>query len=526
MAVALGMTTISLAWLVEPLVRSSHHLIYFWEGRTSILFGSVALAILVVWPVLTLLLWLTERARGRGRVALWAGILLFVPWIAMRNVHLIWPYSLPTWMHLPPYYVAAMAWVLAVALWRPAIADRYEIVIDFVSTVLAFVAISGAFFLIQLLWFWHGAEGLNAEHFLHHATELTADNHQKPRIIWIVLDELSYDQVYEYRYPGLQLPAFDKLAADSTVFTHVVPAGSETAKVLPSLDTGIPVDDYRSSSNGRLSIHDSHTGAWQEFDPHSTVFQDALDAGYGTAIAGWYNPSCRIMAAVLDRCYWSYGYILENGLASDGTIRSNLLDAGSTLVGRGRLHRLLWKVLRLPAIVSHEQRDHIVDYRNITSAADHLLADRSIGFALFHLPIPHPEGIYDRKAGELSAGFSTYIDNLALSDKYLAHVRAVLEQTGQWDSTTLVVMGDHSWRTYMWRARGGWTEEEERASEGGKFDDRPGYIVKLAGQEKGDRIDLPFQAVKTRALMDALMSGNIHSPEDLQAWVRQSVQTR
>ena len=47
----------------------------------------------------------------------------------------------------------------------------------------------------------------------------------RPRVIWILFDELSYQQVYERRLPGLQLPAFDALAAQATVFTHAVPAG-------------------------------------------------------------------------------------------------------------------------------------------------------------------------------------------------------------------------------------------------------------------------------------------------------------
>jgi hypothetical protein len=53
-----------------------------------------------------------------------------------------------------------------------------------------------------------------------------------------VFDELSYRQGYERRFPALQLPAFDALAAQATVFTHTIPAGIMTEKVLPSLLTG------------------------------------------------------------------------------------------------------------------------------------------------------------------------------------------------------------------------------------------------------------------------------------------------
>ncbi len=50
-----------------------------------------------------------------------------------------------------------------------------------------------------------------------------------------------------------------------------------------------------------------------------------------------------------------------------------------------------------------------------------------------------------------------------------------------------------------------WTDEDEAASHGGEFDPRPAYIVKLPNQQNSARIDQPFSAVSTRALLDALM---------------------
>jgi hypothetical protein len=84
-------------------------------------------------------------------------------------------------------------------------------------------------------------------------------------------------------------------------------------------------------------------------------------------------------------------------------------------------------------------------------------------------------------------------------------------------------MGDHSWRTQsLWEHSPWWTDEGQRASEGGKFDDRPAYIVKLAGQHEGVRIDAPFQAMETHDLLDALIARKVRSAADLQTWVRQS----
>ena len=81
-------------------------------------------------------------------------------------------------------------------------------------------------------------------------------------------------------------------------------------------------------------------------------------------------------------------------------------------------------------------------------------------------------------------------------------------------------MGDHGWRTSLvWETFPGWTAEEQRASLG-QFDERPAYIVKLAGQTSGASIDTPFRAVETRALMDGVLAGKITSPDDLKEWVQ------
>jgi arylsulfatase A-like enzyme len=140
-------------------------------------------------------------------------------------------------------------------------------------------------------------------------------------------------------------------------------------------------------------------------------------------------------------------------------------------------------------------------------------------FTFLHLPIPHPNGIYDRKAHRLIAGPSSYLDNLVLADRYLSHLRAELEKSGQWDSSTILVMGDHGWRTSLvWEKTSGLTAEEQKASLKA-FDPRPAYIIKLAGQRTGRRVDTPFDARETRALVDEVMAGRVRTADDLQRWV-------
>jgi Sulfatase len=526
-AAALGLTTICLVWIVEPLVEFNHNAIYHWSGSSFVLFGATALDILAVWLMLALLL-LSARSEGRWRVAVWAGVLLFAPLAAVKSMSIIQIVRPSHRLSFVFSSAAILVYFLAILLWRPAFAKQFDHVVGLTSTVLAFAAIGGGILICQLAWCGWQARALNDPMPLHHSATASATE-TRPRIIWIVLDELSYRQVYELRYPGLQLPAFDALASQATVFTHTTAAvvstdnNVRTEKILPSLLTGKPVDGMRSSASGQLSIRNGETQSWQKFDQHDTVFQDALDAGYSTGIAGWYNPYCRIMPAVLDQCSWTYGPTIQNGMAADGTLATNVLQPAELLTETETLQRFLRALHLPPGKGLQEAKIHIADYLKLSAAADKALIDGSEGFVLIHFPLPHPEGIYNRMTGELTTDpASSYIDNLALADKYLAHVRSILAQSGQWDSSTIVIMGDHGWRTGLWRVTPGWTQEEERATGGGDFDERPAYIVKLAGQQKGAVIDTPFRAVQTRKLMDALFAQKIQSQEDLSAWVQQT----
>ena len=166
-------------------------------------------------------------------------------------------------------------------------------------------------------------------------------------------------------------------------------------------------------------------------------------------------------------------------------------------------------------------KGHAQDYLDLSARSNQLLRDPSYSFVLLHLPVPHPWGIYDRRSATLSTHPTSYIDNLALADKCLAGIVQTLQETNQWNSSTIVLMGDHSWRTIeLWRPSPGWTQEDNTASHGGQYDPRPVYLVKLPDQTTGTRIDTPYNTVNTRKLFDALMAHQVNTPTDLATWVQ------
>jgi hypothetical protein len=181
-----------------------------------------------------------------------------------------------------------------------------------------------------------------------------------------------------------------------------------------------------------------------------------------------------------------------------------------------------WQRKRSPVEDSPAAAVHIADYNDISLAADTLLRDRSLDFVFLHMPVPHPEGIYDRKTNQFVTSHSTYIDNLVLADKTLAHIRGVLGQGNDWDSSAVVVMGDHSWRTGIWSPQASWTPEEQIASQGGQFDNRPVYIVKLPYQQNASRFNTSYPAIRTRALLDAILHRQVRTDSELSLWARQT----
>jgi membrane-anchored protein YejM (alkaline phosphatase superfamily) len=163
---------------------------------------------------------------------------------------------------------------------------------------------------------------------------------------------------------------------------------------------------------------------------------------------------------------------------------------------------------------------HLQDYRDLLNAGDSRLNDSTASFLFLHMPIPHPGGIYNRAQGNLTTSNASYLDNLALADRYLAHVHQLLSERDEWDSAAVIIMGDHSWRTHIWDQSSAWTAEDDVASQHGQFDDRPAYIVKLPLQNQPKHMDTPYSARNTRALLQGIVSGNIRSTSNLEAFVQ------
>lgn len=521
----MGFTTLFFMWIIKPAVEPKQDALYHWSGPALNFFLPVALDFLAFWLIIVVLL-LLARTPGRLRATIWGGLLFFTPWFVGQTLHALNLTSTTHQLDRILFVGAALATVVLATRWRPSFEPRLRRVTDTAGTILVFAGLFGLFMLAQLAFRGWQASRHMGSFPLHQQTSVTLQPH---RIIWIVMDELSYQQTFEQRFPGLQLPAFDALAATSTNFTQAHPFDIYTQIVLPGLLSGKPFDDMKTTPAVELSMHNHSTGKWQTFDQHDTVFQDALNAGYSTALTGWSNPYCSLIPAVLDSCYWTYRYP-SNLMLPSNSILGNMIAPIKKFIWFGlnaapaSIRVYVMNRLNIPTEKALITQSHIDDYIDLDARSQALLRDRSYNFVLIHLPVPHPWGIYDRHTGKFTTAGSSYINNLALADKCLAGIRQNLEQTGQWDSSTVVVMGDHSWRTkqlwYLPKIEYRWAREDDLASHGGQYDPRPAYLVKLPNQTTSARIDIPYRTVNTRKLFDQLLANKITTPAQLSTWAQ------
>jgi hypothetical protein len=357
-------------------------------------------------------------------------------------------------------------------------------------------------------------------------TDLPNVSPEAPRIVWILMDELSYNQLFASRQPGVQLPNFDRLASTSVVFSDLQPSaptresGATTEDVLPSLMLGKVVEELHKSYPGPPSYRSTSAGPWRRFDENDTIFARAQKLGWTTGVAGWYNPYCRLLPHVLDRCIWIYSEPvhedLSQGLSTKNSVFENLV---AMMPFSAKLSCFV------PNGATDPVRTHANDYRSMMAEAKDLIQDSRIRFVFIHLPVPHPPGIYDR-VHHVFRNSGTYLDNLVLADDSLGALRQAIESTAAAANTTLVVSSDHSWRPWVWRPLTDWSKEEERATGGGKYDQRAVLIVHLPGESAAQRISKPMHVLIAYDILAGLLRGKIQFQFDFNNLIdRQSTQT-
>ena len=439
----------------------------------------------------------TGGEQGRGSLAglvwaLWLGLL------ASRIVAGLIVAQVLDWQELSAGRVFAVAAGLLAVLW--ALTPRgYGLLVRGLRFVILLLGFSMVWALPTLV-----AAGFAQQPHDRAAFQRAVASTQHQRVVWLLFDEMSYNQAFDHRWPGLQLPHFDRLRGESVTFSDMQPDGYFTDHVIPSLFLGRPMADIRSTEAGVLLYQTARGGTWAAFDGSATIFADAQRRGWTTGVSGEFNPYCRMLENQLDWC-WMQLDPFGDHLSRDKTTWQNVASPAEAMWARAR-HQRFERVFSVAD-----------DYDDMMKAGRELAADENIDFAFVHLYLPHPPGYYDRKTGRVGTGGS-YIDNLALADRALGEMMEAIEQTGRAGTTTLVISSDHSWRVGIWRHAFGWTKEDELASEHGRFDPRPVLMVHFPGEDSGAPFGHAVPLLAMHGMLEGILAGQIGDAQQLEAW--------
>jgi len=429
----------------------------------------------IVMAVFALVIAGLRRLRAWPRIR-WALMAVLPPLLFARNLNVI-PFE------IPGAVVAALALVWIAFLWFLArCAPRRAAQLGRAgSTLLAGFACFALVMTVQLVRAALWRPGPQA-----YFAPIPAAPSARPRLVWILFDELAYKPTFESRDPSLHLPNFDRLRAESTIYTDMTPIAYRTTHAVPSLLSGQIVTDVEYTPRNRYLIRTENDPRWRPFDAAGSLFGIARRDGVTTSVAGWYIAYCPIFAGILDQCYWS---------------NDDAQDRGPTWQGASYAENV-WFPLRVmaeqafaPSLAWDDEsrwnaEGHIASVKDVSRHALETLATSNADFIYLHIPAPHPIGFWSRRTAAFAPGGS-YLDGLDYSDRLLGQMLTILEAQPRWAATTLMVQGDHSWRTEMWRPLPGWSAEDERASHGGQWDPRPVLLIHMPGQSAPGRIVAP-----------------------------------
>lgn len=489
-----------------PQLSPSHIDLYHRLLPVNTLVAAIAIDLVIVCIAGIALLYLLDRFDQKQNSLLW--VLLFSLLAGKTVSNLIMLSQIPDHPVTPGRIFVFICILLTLLWWKKQ--AWYSTTIDGLRGLLFVIGFCIFWMLPQIIYFASIRQPRESYSYTRPTPHTDAPHR---RVIWLLLDELSYDQAFDRRYPGLRLPNFDQFRSTSVTFSNISPEGYLTERILPALFLGRDVSDIRASMRDQLFVKED--GKWQAFDPSATLFADAQRHGWTTGIVGWYNPYCHLLPQQLNSCFWTeYPPVFIGHQSTQYSVTENALAPFVT-----PLERMAGKKV-VPTLLSIS--DHLNNYKILKQPAMDLIANEDIDFAFIHLPLPHPPGLYDRQSQVLQA-HGSYIDNLALADKVLGEVLAAIAATRSADQTTFVISSDHSWRIPMWKGTFLWTAEDQRAYRG-TFDQRPVIMVHFPQESQPSAINQPVRGLKLHDMLEKMLDGSMNSPQDLESWLSQPSQ--
>lgn len=429
----------------------------------------------------------------------------FYPWVRLLLAIGIPPYLIERNHTLIPYpveglVVFATMWAALLLLLMMVFPTWYARGLRLADAMGIFFAIFAFASIAQLLWVIRWTP--KPQQYTASWNDVAQPIRDHPLLVWIVFDELSYDQVFEHRARDLELPGLDALRNQSTLFTNVQPVGRKTVRIIPSLLTGHTVDDFRFDYANQFSVHFEGQKGWHPLDGGHTIFGDAQHSGWRTAAVGWYNPYCSIYADAIDNCYWTNWDKIDGPMAQRKTFGRNVLAPLEHLLREAKSRTSADR-----AACSYDVHERLQTHLDLEQHAFQILRTDQADFIFLHFAIPHSPNIWSRIDDAYTQTCdSSYLDNLALADIEVSHVLKTLEASPRWKDTSLIVEGDHSWRIDLWNWLPAWTDEDDHAAHD-TFDPRPAVLIHQAGQTAPQTNSAAWPLTNVHDVMQRIVRG-------------------
>lgn len=406
----------------------------------------------------------------------WVLMTLVPVFLFARNLN-VFPFAIPNGAVL----AVSAIWIVllsALILRAPAIAAKLRKAGSAVLTGFAVFAMVITWQLVRAALWRPGPQAF--------ASSIPAQAPGKPRLVWILFDELAYKPTFEARDPSLTLPNFDRLRRESALYTDIAPIAYRTTRAVPSLLLGRIVTDVVYTSDNRYLVQTDDSPHWLRFDADASLFGMAKQRGLTTSIVGWYVAYCPLFSGVATQCYWSNDDAQDRGPTSlNASFVQNVWFPLRILAEQFLAPSKAWADL-----TEWNAEGHIASVQDVSRHALQTLSSSQADLIYLHIPAPHPPEFWNRRTQTFAPGGS-YLDSLDYSDHLLGKMLDLLQSQPRWACTTLVVQGDHSWRTQMWRPLPGWSAEDERISQGGEWDPRPVLLIHAAGQQDAKTVAAP-----------------------------------
>lgn len=368
------------------------------------------------------------------------------------------------------------------------------------------------------------------------------------RLIWIIFDEMDYHLAFEVRPQRLQMPEFDRLRNGSLFADRAHSPAGHTILSLPSLLIGKRVVAEKHRAND-ISLRFEGSPKWKDFSSEPNIFRRLRAAGFNGAIAGWHHPYCRVIGNDLSECAMAPNgtdsVVFYDALAPWSfwarTVGIAVWNAESLTVARmlfsditsywsfhghapmrpaGSVQPSSRPLASFANVRSRAVREQLISAaRLISDSAVRMAADPDLNLVFIHAPAPHLPGIWNSATQQFTATErSGYIDNLGFADSLLGRIRRTLEQSGQWDRTTVLISADHPFRIGVWQSSSLWTPELARLTEGKQSPYIP-FLLKLPGQTKPFSYHRDFNTVVSGDLIGEILNGTISQPSQAAHWL-------